>query len=297
MSRSATVGLIGDPVSHSISPAMQNAAFAALELDHHYAAWPTSAAQLRERVAGLRAPGMLGANVTLPHKLAVIPLLDQVAPEAAAIGAVNTIVRTSDGRLVGYNTDAPALVDSLRQDAGCDPAGGRVVLLGASGAARAACFALLRAGASQLTVVNRTLERAESVLADLIEATLPDAAGKPPLLDLGDELPALVALAADDPALAEAAADATLIINATSLGWQGEASPLKAAFIPPGTLVYDMVYRLTPLLRAAEARGARTCDGLGMLVRQGALAFERWTGKPAPMTVMWEAARGALAQG
>ena len=271
------VALLGDPVAHSRSPAMQNAAFAALGIDARYELWHTPAAALAERIAALRGEGVLGANVTLPHKAAVIPLLDALEPEAARIGAVNTIYKRPDGALVGANTDAPALIAALRDEAGYAARGQPALVLGASGAARAAAFALLDAGVSQLTLVNRTLANAELLLADVLEHY--------------DDAPPLLALAPDDLALPNALADAALIINATSLGWHGDATPLDAALIPPGALVYDMVYRPTRLLHDAQARGARALGGLGMLARQGALAFERWTDKAAPLEVMEAALR------
>lgn len=285
------LGLIGDPVAHSISPAMQNAALAALRIDARYAAWPTPAATLGERVATLRAAGMLGANVTLPHKLAVLPLLDALDPLAAAIGAVNTIVHEGDGRLRGYNTDAPAVLDTLRGEAGFEVRGRQVLLLGASGAARAACAMFMVGGATQITLLNRTLERAEALLADLIEAlTNPEA----PAAARIEEPPLLLAIAPGDEELAELAGSADLVVNATSLGWHGDALPIDPALLAPDALVWDMVYQSTPLLRACEKRGNRTLDGLGMLVRQGAQAFTLWTGREAPLEVMWAAARQAL---
>ncbi|HEX5690122.1 MAG TPA: shikimate dehydrogenase, partial [Roseiflexaceae bacterium] len=197
------VGVIGDPVSHSRSPALHNAAFAELGIAARYELWPTPAAELAARIASLRAPHMLGANVTLPHKLAVLPLLDQIDPDAEAIGAVNTIVRAADGSLIGANTDAPAFLSALREDAGYDPQGQSAVILGASGAARAAAVALVGAGISRLVVVNRTLERAEELLGDV--------------LSMADADPLLFALQFGDPALPEALAESTLLVNATSL--------------------------------------------------------------------------------
>lgn len=265
-------GLIGDPVAHSRSPRLHNAAFARLGLHARYELWPTAAAELPARVAGLRAAHVLGANVTLPHKIAVIDLLDRLEPAAAAIGAVNTIVHAADGALVGANTDAPACLATLREDAGYDPAGGAALILGASGAARAAAVALVGAGIRRLVVVNRTLEKAEQLLGDVLAAA--------------DADPLLFAMAPDDADLPAALAEAGLIVNATSLGWHDAESPLAAELIPATALVFDMVYRPTRLLRDAAARGARTLDGAGMLVRQAALAFERWTGLPAPLDAM-----------
>ncbi|HWQ11955.1 MAG TPA: shikimate dehydrogenase [Roseiflexaceae bacterium] len=264
-------GLIGDPVAHSRSPAMHNAAFAHLGIPARYERWHTSAAELPARVASLRAAGVLGANVTLPHKIAVIPLLDRLDPQAALIGAVNTIVREEGGALAGYNTDAPAVVGTLHA-AGLALEGAAVTILGASGAARAAAFALA-ASAARIAVVNRTLERAEALAGDVLAASERD--------DLR-----LFALGPDDAALPEVLAGSTLVINATSLGWHGEETPLEADLIPPGALVFDMVYRPTRLLRDAAARGARTLDGQDMLVRQAGLSFTLWTGQQAPLDVM-----------
>jgi shikimate dehydrogenase len=265
-------GLIGDPVAHSRSPAIHNAAFAYLGLPAHYELWPTPAADLSARVVSLHAAHILGANVTLPHKIAVLPLLDRLDPAVEVIGAANTIVREADGTLTGANTDSPAFLASLREDGDYDPAGQSVVILGASGAARAAAVALVAAGIARLVVVNRTLERAETLLGDVLAHAETD--------------PQLVALAPDDPALGEWLADATLLVNATSLGWHGDETPLDAALISPDLLVFEMIYRPTRLIRDASTRGARTLDGASMLVRQAALAFERWTKCPAPLDVM-----------
>ncbi|MBS1964918.1 MAG: shikimate dehydrogenase [Chloroflexi bacterium SZAS-1] len=266
------VGLIGDPVAHSRSPALHNAAFTHVGIPAHYELWHTSTAELPARIAELRQPGTLGANVTLPHKVAVLALLDQIDPDAAVIGAVNTIIREYDGTLTGANTDAPACLASLREDGGFEPAGRSAVILGASGAARAATVALVGAGIAQLTLVNRTLEKAEQVLGDVLAAT--------------EANPLLYAITPTSAELPELLASANLIINATSLGWHGNETPLAAEYIPAGALVFDMVYRPTRLLHEAAARSARTLNGAGMLVRQAALAFERWTGQPAPLDVM-----------
>jgi shikimate dehydrogenase len=169
--RQLLAGVIGDPVAHSRSPALHNAAFMQLGFAARYELWPTPAADLPARIASLRAPHILGANVTLPHKVAALPLLDQIDPDAAIIGAINTIIRESDGSLTGANTDAPAFLAALREDASYEPAGQPVLILGASGAARAAAVALLGAGVARLVVANRTLERAETLLGDLLATT------------------------------------------------------------------------------------------------------------------------------
>ncbi|NTV64296.1 MAG: shikimate dehydrogenase [Oscillochloris sp.] len=269
--------LIGDPVAHSRSPAMQNAALADLGLAQiAYAAAHTPLADLPARVAALRGPVYLGANVTLPHKQAVLPLLDDLEPEAARIGAVNTIYKGAQGRLIGANTDAPGLLGDLAE-VGLQLAGRSAILLGASGAARAAAFALAGAGLARLTIANRSLDRAEQLAAAL--TATPGSA--------------IQAIALADPALAAQITSADLLINATSLGWHADETPLPDPPVGPHTFVYDMVYRQTRLLREAAARGAATRDGAGMLVHQGALAFTRWTGRPAPLAVMWAAFRAA----
>lgn len=272
----ASVGLIGDPVAHSISPVFQNAAFRACGRADTYALWHTSSAELAERVASLRAPGMLGANVTIPHKVAVVPCMDELDPVAAAVGAVNTIVRLADGRLRGQNTDVPGFLRSL-DVVGFRPRGARCILLGAGGAARAVAYGLVLAGARSLTVVNRTYERGEELLADVLAATELD--------------PELLVLTPDAPELADAVANAELVVNATSLGLKDGGLPLAAELLGPHLLVTDLIYRTTPLLAAAAARGARTQDGLEMLIQQGALSFEAWTGVTAPLDEMRAAAQ------
>ena len=276
------VGLIGYPLGHTISPAFQQVAF-----DHHslpvkYHAWPTHPDLLAGKVNSLRGGEYLGANVTVPHKEHVAGLVDRLDPAAAAIGAVNTIVR-ENGSLAGYNTDAYGFVTSLRAKAGFDPRGKRAVLLGAGGAARAAVFALAEEGVRSLVIANRTLERAESLAAGL-----------------GGAVHDLAAVPLGGPGLERAVSDADLIVNSTSVGMQGgdagSVSPLRAELIPASALVYDMVYNpaRTPLLEEAAEAGAACLGGLPMLVYQGAGAFERWTGLDAPVQVMFEAAEEAL---
>jgi shikimate dehydrogenase len=275
----ASVGLIGDPVEHSLSPALQNAAFAHHGLPDSYVLWHTPAAELGQRVAMLRADGMRGANVTLPHKTAVVPLLDVLDPVAKAVGAANTITRLPDGRLHGSNTDVQGFLRALAM-AGFDPSARRVVVLGAGGAARAVVYGLLHAEAQSLTLVSRSPEPAETLLSDCL-ATL-------------DGDPALLVLSFDDPELAQAIAEADLLINATPVGLDGKQSPIADDLIQPGLLVVDLIYRTTPFLQAAAQRGARTQDGLEMLVQQGALSFEAWTGLAAPVDAMRAAAQQAL---
>lgn len=279
-SKSQIVGLIGWPVGHSVSPKMHNAAFAALNLPWCYIPLPVPvepAARIGEAVLGLRALGLAGANVTVPHKQAVMPYLDHLSPAAQAMGAVNTIVVGKDGTLTGDNTDAPGFVADL-QDHGVGVEGKRVLVLGAGGSARAVVFGLGQAGVAAITVANRTVDRA----AALVES-------------LAAHLPAcpLAACALPDD-LADVAADAEIVVNTTSLGmspnvdttpWPEEL-PLR-----PSQVVYDLVYnpRRTRFLTHAEACGAQAIGGIGMLVWQGAIAFERWTGVRPSVEVMRQA--------
>ncbi|NJP04179.1 MAG: shikimate dehydrogenase [Chloroflexaceae bacterium] len=272
-------GLIGDPVEHSRSPVIQHAAFAYIGMTADYELWHTPAAELEQRIAFLREPHVLGANVTLPHKQAVMPFLDSLETGAQQIGAVNTIYKRSGGHLIGANTDAPALLATLREEAHFNPTGQRVVLLGASGAARASAWSLVDSGIAQLVVANRTLDHAEQLLADLMDTA-----------DGVDRYqPTLIALALDDPSLNDCIAESQLLINATAVGWQSGETPLAHPSVHEGILVFDMVYRQTRLLAEAAQQGAPTLNGLGMLIRQGSLAFTRWTGHKVPFEVMHNA--------
>ena len=279
---SSLVGLIGYPLGHTISPVFQQAAFDYHSLPVEYHAWPTHPDLLEAKVGSLRSGEYLGANVTVPHKERVAGLVDRLDAAAAAIGAVNTIVR-ENGALAGYNTDAYGFVTSLKVMGGFDPRGKRAVLLGAGGAARAAVFALAEEGVRSLVIANRTLERAES-LAD----------------SLGNAVREVAAIPLGGTALERAVSDADLIVNSTSVGMRGgdagSVSPLRSELIPASALVYDMVYNpaRTPLLEQAAEAGAACLGGLPMLVYQGAGAFERWTGLEAPIQVMFEAAEEAL---
>ncbi len=275
-------GIFGYPIRHSISPAMHNAAFARLGIDAVYSAWETTPDGLAAGVASLRNEDYLGANVTVPHKQAVMEHLDDIDDLATRIGAVNTIVN-QEGQLLGSNTDALGFINSLRIEAGVSAAGLEVVLIGAGGAARAAAYALADERVSALAIANRTVERAES-LANEIAGTgiLASAFGL------------------DDPDFLSACERADLIVNSTSVGMlHGPAediSPIPAEVISPECVIYDMVYNppKTPLLMDAERLGAKCVGGLPMLVYQGAAAWSRWTGQEAPVDVMFEAAKEAL---
>ena len=275
-------GIFGYPIGHSISPAMHNAAFESTGIDAVYEAWETAPKDLGDGVAALRSKDYLGANVTVPHKQAVMEHLDAVDDLAARIGAVNTIVN-QNGRLTGSNTDALGFINSLKNEAGVNVSGLKVVLIGAGGAARAAAYALADQQAGELTIGNRTVERAESLATELRKT--------------GVET---VSFGISAPDFLSACERADLIVNSTSVGMlhgpaEGE-SPIPASAINTGCVVYDMVYNptRTSLLADAEKSGSRIVGGLPMLVYQGAAAWTRWTGREAPVEVMFRAAKEAL---
>ncbi len=269
------VGVIGWPVAHSVSPAMQNAAFQALGLDWCYVPLPVAPGRLREAMAGLVALGMEGANVTVPHKESAAVLVDSLTPQARAIGAVNTLLKREDG-LVGHNTDADGFLSALRET-GLEPQGCDALVLGAGGAARAVLYALASAGA-HITLLNRTLARAEALAREF--------------QDLSGGTIRVGRLEAEE--LARHAEGAHLVVNTTLLGmWPGvDTSPWPddMAF-PREALLFDLVYnpRDTLFMGQARAYGASAVDGLRMLVHQGAQAFTLWTGAMAPIEVMYRA--------
>jgi len=271
------VGVIGDAARGSLSPRMHNAAFAALELNWCYVAFPVPREGLEAAVRGLAPLGIAGANVTVPHKEAVLAYLDETTEDARAIGAVNT-VRVAGGRLVGHNTDGTGMLDALRRDGGAAVAEARAVIVGAGGAARGAAFALAAGGAASVVIANRNWDRAAE-LAERVRRFAPACT--------------VEAVPLDGPGLASALRDADLLIQATTVGAgaQRGVSPVAPDGLHRGLLVMDMVYepRETALLRDARARGCRTLGGLAMLAYQGARAFEIWTGRPAPVDVMREA--------
>ncbi len=274
------LGIIGHPIGHSISPLFQQAALDAIGFDGAYEPWDVAPDGVGDFVNGLRAPGTLGINVTVPHKETVIPFLDEVDDWASTAGAVNTIVNR-DGRLTGHNTDGIGFLRALREGAGFEPQGRDVLVLGAGGSARGVVYALARAGADRLVIANRTLERAERLASIAIDSGV-----------------ASQALALSDAA--SAAGDVALIVNCTSMGMvhgpDETGAPLIASDIPSTVLVNDLVYNPleTPLLREAARAGAATLGGIQMLVYQGAASFEMWTGQPAPVPVMLEAATAAM---
>jgi shikimate dehydrogenase len=276
------LGIIGYPIGHSISPIFQQAGLDHLGIDATYEKWEVTPEDVGDFVAGLRAPGTLGINITVPHKQAVIPFLDEVDEWATAAGAVNTIVN-HDGHLTGHNTDGPGFLRALLVETGYDPSRTRALILGAGGAARGILLALVRGGVDSLVIANRTLERAET-LAQLASDN-----------GVGSE-----AISLSGDALTEAAASANLIVNCTTMGMSHgpdeHGSPISAAQIPATATVNDVVYTplLTPILKEAAAAGATALGGLHMLVYQGVLSFQMWTGVDAPVDVMLAAATAEM---
>ena len=263
--------VIGSPVRHSLSPVIHNAAFRAAGLDWVYVALEVGAARAAEAFAGIRALGLAGVSVTTPHKDAAFAAVDEVSVSAQAMNAVNCIHRVGD-RLLGYNTDGDGFVDSLRADAALDPAGHSVAVVGAGGAARSIIEALGRAGAARVVVVNRTLLRAQQA------ASLAGGCG---VVGTLDDL-----------------AECDVVVNASSVGLGSSELSIPVSALRSSHLIADVVYHPidTALLRAAESAGARTLDGLGMLVHQAARQFTIWTGVTAPVAEMRRAAEAALAQ-
>jgi shikimate dehydrogenase len=274
------VACFGQPVAENPTGPMQEAAFRAAGLNWRYLTIEVAPEKLRDAIAGMRAFGMQGANFTIPHKVAVMEHLDRIAPDAALIGAVNT-VRREGGKLIGENTDGKGFMRALRNDGGIDPKGKRVAVLGAGGAARAVLTELALAGAADLLVVNRSISRGEALASDLASK-----AGAPVRFHpwtnthpLGD--------------------DVDLLVNATSIGMYPEVDampPVDLQGARPDLIVADVVINPpeTALLVAAKQRGLRTLDGLAMLVYQGVIGFELWTGCKAPEAVMAKALRTAL---
>jgi shikimate dehydrogenase len=261
---------------------MHNAAFAALDCDFAYVPLPVRPKHVKEALKGLAALNFVGSNVTIPHKQAVMRYMDELSEAARFTGAVNTI-HIHDGRFCGYNTDAIGFIDSLKE-ANYDPQGMRVAVLGAGGAARAVVYALARSGADSVIVLNRTAERAAFLVDDLSEA-FPDSS-------LSFEVLTGQALATLDNSV-------DLVVNTTSVGMYPHTgtSPWPAELpVPAGVVFNDLVYNPleTVFLGQARQAGAATIDGLGMLIHQAAFGFEKWTGQPAPLSVMRQACLSRL---
>jgi shikimate dehydrogenase len=274
--------LIGYPLRHSVSPTFQQAALDCCHLNVQYHAWETEPAKLETAVEQLRRSTVLGANVTVPYKEKVIPLLDELDELAEHIGAVNTIANR-DARLIGYNTDATGFLKALRQQGKFEPMGKSVVILGAGGVARAVSFILIKAGVCSLAITDIIPERAETLASNLEPSNSE-----------------VFALSRQDENFFEVLSNCELLVNCTPVGMKHSSteghSPLEEEVIPRGALIYDVVYNpvQTPLLASAAKLGLPTLGGLAMLVYQGAASFEIWTGQKPPIDIMFAAADEAL---
>lgn len=267
------LGIFGDPVAHSLSPKMQNAALASSGIDAVYLPLHVLPGNLESAVEAIRTFNLVGVNVTVPHKERIMTLLDEVDETAALIGAVNTVVNRQ-GCLVGFNTDASGFLASLQQDLQIDPQGKQVVVIGAGGACRAAMAALAGSGAHKIVVANRTKEKADALAGEMrkhFPATEIKSAG----------------LSESD--LAGCLSSADLLVNSSSVGLSGETfQDFMVDKLKESAAVYDMVYvdKLTPLIKSARCRGLSCVDGRGMLVAQGEAAFLKWFGVEPEAGVM-----------
>ncbi len=269
------VGVFGHPVAENPTIVMQEAAFKTCQLNWRYLTIEVLPEDLEDAMRGLRAMNLRGINLTIPHKVAVLQYLDQIAPDAALMGAVNTVRREGDA-LIGENTDGKGFLRSLREDAQVHPAGKKILILGAGGAARAIAVELALAGASHMTIVNRTPARGQELVTLLNEHTETKA------------------VFVEWKAAYSIPENTDILVNATSIGLfpDVEARPeIVYDSIRSDMIVCDVIPNPphTPFLKEAEARGARVLDGLGMLVYQGAIGFTMWTGMEAPVNVMYQA--------
>lgn len=264
--------VIGDPIKQSKSPLMLNKAFSVMQLDAKYGSFQVASEQLEQFMDAFRACSLAGMNVTIPHKQHVMEFLDEIDADAKALGAVNTVVNRN-GRLIGYNTDGIGYVRSLKEEAAATIAGKVIVVLGAGGASRGIIYTLLREQPASLIVVNRTLEKAEEIVASL-----------------QSHVGTVQLQAASNEQLAEVCGGADIVINTTSVGMYPHAdeSPVDCTLLKQASIASDLIYNplKTAFLHGAEGQGCTSHGGLGMFVYQGAYAFEYWTGLQAPTTEM-----------
>ena len=275
--RTKVCAVIGDPVEHSLSPCFQNAAFQHLKLDFIYVAFTVKAENLGDAISGVRSLGIYGLNVTMPHKISVIKYLDELDERADRIKSVNTILNRN-GKLIGYTTDGIGVLNALKYN-GVDPKGKKVVILGAGGAARSASYALSEV-AGELVILNRTIERARNLASKVRKLIGSHVNVK------WDGL--------TEESLRREVREADILINATPVGMSPDVNGtlVEKRLLHPDMVVFDMIYHplKTRLLREAEEVGAKTINGLSMLIHQGAASFEIWTGMEAPVDVMMKAA-------
>ena len=280
-SKTKTLGIFGHPISHTLSPVMHNAVIKALGLDMAYLPFEVKPPNLKEAINGIKSLGIIGVSITIPHKESVIRFLDDISEEARLVGAVNTIVN-KDRKLVGYNTDGSGYMASLKEELGFNPKSKRIIIIGAGGAARGILAALATQKPKSITVANRTLSRAVSLIK----------AFKGKFRDTRFE-----AINLDDNMLKMSFNSVDLLINTTSVGMkQSKALKIPLETLPKIAIVSDIIYNPleTLLLKKAKKFGLTTHGGLGMLVHQGARSFKLWTGMDAPMNVMRKAALKAL---
>ncbi len=273
---------MGHPIGHTKSPVFQQAGLDALGIDETFEAWDVSPEALEAKVASFRSEGFLAACVTLPHKQAVIPMVDELTEAAQAVGAVNWIFN-QNGKLVGHNTDGSGFLRALKEKAGFDPDGTDAVVFGAGGAARAIVYALKNAGVNRLTIANRTIEKAQTLASEFSEGKFKPSATGMSRDELADHVPY-----------------AKLLVNTTSLGMAGGpaemATPVTADMISAEAVGYDAVYAppMTKFLREVEEAGGNAAGGITMLVFQGIEGFEIATGQKAPVDIMFTAIEKAL---
>jgi len=272
--------LIGNPVTHTFSPSIHNAAFSSLGLNAVYLAFNVAGGDLKEVLASFRAIGVKGFNVTIPHKERITSFLDDMDEEASMIGAVNTVLY-SNGHLKGFNTDGAGFIEAVRKDFGTEVRGKKYLIIGAGGAAKAVSFALARRGAARLVICDLKEELAQTLAGALSKKTAADA----------------LAIQKDGPGFNELLLDSDFIVNATPCGMNKKDSPpIDCRYIRRGQYVYDLIYNPadTPLLREAAKKGAKVSNGSSMLLYQGMLAFRIWTGRNAPAQAMKRALAKAL---
>lgn len=271
------IGILGYPVEHSFSPVMHNNAFARLGLDYCYVPFAVQPAQLKAAVSAIRALNLVGVNVTIPHKETVMPFLDEISVEAEMIGAVNTIVNDK-GKLIGYNTDGQGFVQSMRAETGIEALDKKIIILGAGGAARSVAVQLALNGAREILIFNRNQERAANISAIIKNKTNCSS----------------TAFAIKTETLTEVFENTDILINTTPVGMYphiNEKPPVPCELINKNMLVCDLIYNPieTDFIKAAKQRGAMVMSGLGMLLYQGALAFNLWTGQEPPIEDMRQA--------
>jgi shikimate dehydrogenase len=275
------VVLIGHPVAHSLSGAMQQAAFDDQGIDATYELWDRPPLGLADAIAELRGDDFLGANVTIPHKERIVPLVDRLTDEAHVTGAVNTITKEGK-RLIGHNTDVPGFRVALDRLVGKQKMPRHAVVLGAGGGARAVVYGLITEGFQRIVVFNRHLHRAEGLVKHFGRSAAHME---------------LKAMPWHESIIEAELAKTKVLVNATSIGLTGDVSPIPGEILPPELLVLDLIYNRTRFLREAEAAGSTVQDGELMLLHQGAAAFTLWTGKPAPLELMQRKLEEARAGG